>query len=133
MDSHEKIFFEIFMFFSIPQVIPALLNIMFAWSYHPNISTHCYKPSKVFREFEFPNCITLEDTCICHSLRRFSKFIDIDTLGQNNEKRGIGHVRTMDIVQHKGLRQTFTMGLNHIPLRPTHIHEVIQVILDTFL
>ena len=79
--------------------------------------------------------MTLEDTCICQSSRRFNKFIDIDTLGQNNEKRGIGHVRTMDmsIVQHKGLRKTLTMGLNHIPLRPTHIHEVIQVILDTFL
>lgn len=39
----------------------------------------------------------------------------------------------LSIVQHKGLRQAITMGLNHIPLRPTIIQEAIQVIHDTFL
>ena len=123
------------MFFSIPNVIPALLNIMFAWSYHPNISTYCYKPSMVFKDFEIQDCMTSEDTCICHSSRRFSKFLDQETSEENNEGNNRGHVRTMDIsiIQHKGLRQALTMGLNHIPLRPTIIFEAIQVIHDTFL
>lgn len=76
-----------------------------------------------------------QDMSICHSSRRFSKFLDQETSGENNEKGDRGHVRTMDIsiIQHKGLRQAFTMGLNHIPLRSTIIFEAIQVIHDTFL
>jgi hypothetical protein len=37
----KKFFSEIFMFLSIPQFIPALFNIMFAWTYHPNVSMLC--------------------------------------------------------------------------------------------
>ena len=131
----KRFFSEIFMLFSIPQVIPALLNIMFAWSYHPNISKYCYKPSMVFKEFEIPEESNLEDMCICRSSKRFYKFLDKETLDEHNEENDKGHVRTMDlsIIQHKGLRNAIQMGLNHIPLRPTIIHEAIQVIYDTFL
>ena len=131
----KRFFSEIFMLFSIPQVIPALLNIMFAWSYHPNMSTYCYRPGMVFKDFEIQDGLNIEDMCICHTSKRFNKFLDIDTMGEDNGMKERVHVRTMDIsiVQHKGLRQALTMGLNHIPLRPTAIHEAIQVIHDTFV
>ena len=131
----KRFFSEIFMFFSIQHVIPDLFNIMFAWSYHPNISTYCYKPSMVFKEFEIPDDMNLEDMCICHTSKRFNKFLDKDTMEENNTTKGRGHVRTMDIsiIQHRELRHAIAMGLNHIPLRPTVIHEAIQVIYDTFI
>ena len=132
----KKFFSEIFMFLSIPQFIPALFNIMFAWTYHPNVSMFCYRPSMVFKKFDVTKLNMEEDNCICHSAKRFSKFIDMDTSTCTNEgKRGCGHVRTMDlsIIQHKGLRHALKMGLNQIPLRPTLIHEAIQVVNDTFL
>ena len=132
----KKFFSEIFMFLSLPQFIPALFNIMFAWTYHPNVSMFCYRPSMVFKKFEIAKLNMVEDNCICNSAKRFSKFIDMDTSTCTNEgKREGGHVRTMDlsIIQHKGLRHALKMGLNQIPLRPTLIHEAIQVVHDTFL
>ena len=132
-----KTFFsEIFMLLSIPQFIPALLNIMFAWTYHPNVSMFCYKPSMVFKNFDISKLSMIKDNCICGSSKRFGKFIDEDTSTCTNEGEGHkGHVRTMDlsIIQHKGLRHALKMGLNQIPLRPTLIHEAIQVVHDTFL
>ena len=124
------------MFLSIPQFIPALFNIMFAWTYHPNVSMFCYRPSMVFKKFDIAKLNMVEDNCICQLSKRFSKFIDMDTSTCTNEgKRECGHVRTMDlsIIQHKGLRHALKMGLNQIPLRPTIIHEAIQVVHDTFL
>jgi hypothetical protein len=132
----KKFFSEIFMLLSIPQFIPALLNIMFAWTYHPNVSVFCYKPSMVFKRFDVSELNMMEDNCICNSSRRFNKFIDKETSTNNQEgKENNGHVRTMDlsIIQHKGLRHALKMGLNQIPLRPTLIHETIQVVFDTFL
>lgn len=45
------------------------------------------------------------------------------------------YVKTMDlsIIQNKRLRRAFKMILNHIPLRSTVVHEVLQVIVDTFI
>ena len=131
----KKFFSEIFIFLSIPQYIPALLNLMFAWTYHPNVSTYCYKPSMVFKYFDVSTLKDNMDNCICHTSRRFAKFLDKDT--SDNAREGIvgsGHVRTMDlnIIQHKGLRHAIRMGLNQIPLKPTIIHEAIQVVFDAF-
>ena len=39
----------------------------------------------------------------------------------------------LNIVQHKGLRHALRMGLNQIPLRPTILHDAIQVVFDAFL
>lgn len=132
----KKLFSEVFMFLSIPHFIPALFNIMFAWCYHPNMSVFCYKPGMVFKDFDIPELMAKEVKCICHSSNRLRKFIDPEAIDNNQEKEKMrGHVRTMDlsIIQHKGLRHALKMGLNHIPLRPTIIHEVIQVVCDTFI
>ena len=132
----KKFFSEIFIFLSIPQFVPALLNLIFAWTYHPNVSVYCYKPSMVFKNFDVSTLEDDKDNCICHSSRRFARFLDKDTSGKNGEGIGNkGHVRTMDlnIVQHKGLRHAIKMGLNQIPLRPTLIFEAIQVVFDAFL
>ena len=90
----------------------------------------------VFKYFDVSALKGNMDNCICHSSRRLSKFLDKEACEKTKE--GIennGHVRTMDlnIVQHKGLRHALRMGLNQIPLRPTVIHEVIQVVFDAFL
>ena len=132
----KKFFSEIFMLLSIPQFIPALFDIMFAWTYHPNVSMFCYRPGVVFKKFDISELNMVEDNCICNSAKRFSNFIDMDTSTCTNEgQRKCGHVRTMDlsIIQNKGLRNALKMGLNQIPLRPTLIHEAIQVVHDTFL
>ena len=132
----KRFFSEIFIFLSIPQFIPALLNLMFAWTYHPNVSMYCYKPSMVFKNFEVSMLKDNMDECICQSSRRFAKFLDKDTCGEVNMRLGYkGHVRTMDlnIIQHKGLRHAIKMGLNQIPLRPTLIFEAIQVVFNTFI
>ena len=132
----KKFFSEIFMFLSIPHFVPALLNIMFAWCYHPNMSTFCYKPGMVFKEFDISELMEKEVKCICHSSNRLRKFIDMEANNNDQEKETMsGHVRTMDIsiIQHKGLKHALKMGLNHIPLRPTVIHEAIQVVCDTFI
>ena len=124
------------MFLSIPQCIPALLNLMFAWTYHPNVSVYCYKPSMVFKNFDVSMLKDNLDNCICHSSRRFARFLDKEAYDMNRGEVGNkGHVRTMDlnIVQHKGLRHAIKMGLNQIPLRPTLIFEAIQVVFDAFL
>ena len=107
----KNVFFEIFIFLSIPHVIHALLKIMFIWSYHPNIFKYCYKPIKVFKEFEIHKILNLDELCICQSSKRFNKFFDNITLDGNNEEEGKGHVRTMDlfIIQHKGLKQVIQM------------------------
>ena len=132
----KKLFSEIFMLLSIPQYVPALFNIMFAWCYHPNMSVFCYKPGMVFKDFDISELMEKEVKCICHSSNRLRKFIDTEAIDNEQVVDGCkGHVRTMDIsiIQHKGLRHAIKMGLNHIPLRPTIIHEAVQVVCDTFL
>lgn len=79
--------------------------------------------------------LNLDELCICQSPKRFNKFLDNETLDENNKEEGKRHVRTIDlfIIQHEGLRQALQMRLNYIPLRSTVIYEAIQVIHDTFL
>jgi hypothetical protein len=132
-----KIFFsEIFIFLSIPQVVSALLNLMFACTYHPNVSVYCYKPSMVFKNFDVSILKNDMDNCICHSSRRFARFLDKETCGKSGEGlRNKEYVRTMDlnIVQYKWSKHAIKMSLHQIPLRPTFIFEAIQVVFDDFL
>ena len=44
----KQLFFEVFTQFSIPHLIPLLLNIMFAWKFLPNVYRFCYKHALVF-------------------------------------------------------------------------------------
>ena len=73
------------------------------------------------------------DTCICNSYKRLIQFLDPDTMDNTSGDLRM-HVRTMDtkIIHNHGLREAITLGLNHIPLRNTNIHEIVQVIVDTF-
>ena len=90
----------------------------------------------VFKYFDVSTINDSMNNCICHTSKRFAKFLDNDTCKIDREGvGGKGHVRTMDlnIIQHKGLRHALKMGLNQIPLKPTIIHEVIQVVFDAFL
>ena len=120
------------MFLSLPQYVPALFNLMFAWTYHANMATYCYRPGKVFKNFDVSTMKENLDMCIGKSSRRFHNFLDKNTCSNGMDK---GHVRTMDlnIILHKGLRHALKMGLNQIPLRPTIIHDAIQVVFDVFI
>ena len=130
----KKIFSEVFNHFSVPHFIPLLLNIMFAWSFLPNVSKFCYKPALVFKDFSVDLLMNGSYDCICNNSKRLKQFLDLDTIDiDGNDPRA--HVRTMDIkvIHNHSLREAITLGLNHIPLRNTNISETIQVVVDTFV
>jgi hypothetical protein len=129
----KQLFSEVFNHFSVPHLIPLLLNIMFAWNFLPNVSRFCYKPAMVFKDFHVSSLMNDSYECICNSSKRLVQFLDPDTRNENNiDPRA--HVRTMDtnIIHHRELREAMALGLNHIPLKNTNIREAIQVIADTF-
>ena len=132
----EEFFLKIFIFISILRFVHALFNIIFAWCYHPTMSVFYYKPCMIFKKnwnFKF---MEKKAKCICHSSNRLRKFIYPVAIDNEQEDESLkGHVRTMDlsIIQHKGLRHALRMWLNHILLRPTLIHDVIQLVYDIFL
>ena len=130
----KTLFSEVFNHFSVPHLIPLLLNIMFAWSFLPNVSKFCYKPALVFKDFCVNSLMNGSYDCICNNSKRLKQFLDCKTI-DDSQKDPRAHVRTMDtkIIHHHGLREAITLGLNHIPLRNTNIHEAIQVVVDTFL
>ena len=129
----KQLFSEIFTQFSIPHMIPLLLNIMFAWNFCPNVAKFCYRPALVFKDFSVNTLINDSCECICNSSKRLVQFLDTDTMDSNVDGTKI-HVRTMDtkIIHNHGLREAITLGLNHIPLRNTNIREAIQVVMDSF-
>jgi hypothetical protein len=130
----KKLFSKMFTHFSIPHVVLILLNLMFAWSFFPNVSRYCYKPAIVFKEFDVSLLINGTYTYLCNKAKRFYKFLNMETI--NDEMNSpMAHVRIMDtnIIHHLGLREAIALGLNHIPLRNTNIQEIIQVVMDTFM
>ena len=129
----KQLFAEVFTQFSMPHLVPLLLNIMFAWSFLPNVTKFCYRPASVFKDFNVKTHINDSFQCICNSSKRLMQFLDPDTMDNSNGNSKM-HVRTMDtsIIHNKGLRDAITLGLNHIPLRNTNVRETIQVIMDTF-
>ena len=128
----KKMFSDVLNHFSIPHFIPALLNIMFAWSFLPNVSKFCYKPALVFKDFSVDSLMNGSCNCICASSKRLGQFVDPETIDDSDPR---AHVRTMDtkIIHHHGLREAIYLGLNHIPLRNTNIQEAIQVVENTFV
>ena len=88
----KKFFAEIFILLSIPQYVPALFNIMFAWCYHPNMSVFCYKPGMVFKDFEIPELMEKEVKCICHSSNRLRKFIDPEAMDNEQENEALDKI-----------------------------------------
>ena len=130
----KQLFFEVFTQFSIPHLIPFLLNIMFAWNFLPNVSRFCYRPALVFKDFDVSAHMIGAYECICNSSKRLIQFLDPETIDDTNGDPRM-HVRTMDttIIHHYGLREVVTLGLNHIPLRNTNIREIVQVVTDILL
>ena len=118
-------------------LIPCLENIMFGWRYHEQFCSMVYRPAKVFRDFCF-NDDTFCSPCPCNSFKRFSKFLDLSTADKTPNKHIPSmtdvHVRTMDItiIRDNTLRENFRSGLNHIPLRQTLLHEVVETIIDAW-
>lgn len=118
-------------------LIPVLEDITFGWRYHEQFCSMVYRPSKVFRDFTFDND-TFKSPCPCNLHKRFSKFLDRNTAGltHNPQIPSITdvHVRTMDIgiVRDNILKENFRNGLNHIPLRQTLLHEVVETIIDAW-
>lgn len=85
--------------------------------------------------FSFIDLFDEEKQCLCSSAHRLRNFCDSLTLNETSSfaKSSI-HVCTMDsyIVQHKGLREALSQGLNHIPVRPTNIAEATTIMMDAF-
>ena len=118
-------------------LIPLLENITFGWRYHEQFRSLVYRPAKVFRDFTFDDN-TFRTPCPCNYPKRFAKYLDPNTaeISLNKQSSLITdqHVRTMDtmIIRDNTLRENFTSGLNHIPLRQTLLHEVVEVVLDAW-
>ena len=110
-------------------------GITFAWSYTDNLSTVFYKPASVFKKFSFVELLNEDYSCACSIAARLRKFCDPLIINETSSYAITSiHVRTMDlsIIQHSGLRDALSQGLNHIPLNPTKIGQAIAVIMDAF-
>lgn len=122
--------------FGLDSLIPNIADIRFAWRYHRNLAATLYRPSEVFKKFTFTQLLNPCDECSCLKVQRFKKFLDVSTLNEtSSHAKAQVHVRTMDvkIIQHTGLREAVSMGLNHVPLKPTDISVSIATALDAFL
>lgn len=119
------------------EYLPYLELITFGWRYHGQFCSLAYHPSAVFRDFVF-NEMTFKTPCPCNTIKKFAKFIDPLTTDStpNSQIPSITdkHVRTMDIdiIKDPMLKNNFKNGLNHIPLRKTLLHEVVDTVLDAW-
>lgn len=119
------------------ELIPHLENITFGWRYHEQFCSIAYRPAKVFRDFIFDDN-TFQSPCPCNSPQRFSAYLDPDTASVNPNVQIPSitdrHVRTMNtgIIRDRILKENFTNGLNHIPLRQTLLHEVVETVVNTW-
>lgn len=130
-----KLFKELLMFFHFSHLCSTVDEVTFAWSYSDNLSTVFYNPSAVFKTFSFADLLDKDQHCLCVTANRLKAFCDPLTVNESSSfSKTSMHVRTMDlsIVQHKGLRQALSQGMNHIPLRPSNIAEAIAIALDAF-
>jgi hypothetical protein len=130
-----KLFQELLIFFHFSHLCSFVDDITFAWSYTDNLSTVFYKPASVFKKFSFIELLSEDNSCACSSATRLRRFCDPLTINETSSYAKTGmHVRTMDlsIIQHKGLKDALSQGLNHIPLSPTKIGQTIAIIMDAF-
>lgn len=99
------------------------------------MTTEFYKPAFVFKNFSFVHLFDETNSCVCTSAKRLRRFLDPKTLQESSDFAPASiHVRSVDVdlIQHKTLRQAVSMGLNHIPLKPTELRVCISTILDAF-
>ena len=130
-----KLFQDLLIFFQFSHLCSIVDGITFAWSYTDNLSTVFYKPASVFKKFSFVDLLNEDNSCACSTAARLRKFCDPLTINEISSYATTSmHVRTMDlsIIQHNGLRNALSQGLNHIPLNPTKISQAIAVIMDAF-
>lgn len=133
-----QICMEALVHYGYDELIPSLENIMFGWRYHEQFCSMVYQPAKVFRDFCFDET-TFCSPCPCNAVKRFSKFLDPTTTGTSSSAQipsiTNSHVRTMDtaIIRDRSLKENFISGLNHIPLRQTLLHEVVETVTDAWI
>lgn len=126
-----QILLEMLLHFGLTEMV-SLEQIAFSWSYDQNLSSRFYKPSAVFKHFSFVNLFDISTSCVCHLAKRVAQFLDVKTATESAfGSKPCTHVRTADlgIVQHPLLRAALKLGLNHIPLRPTHFRDAINVVI----
>jgi len=131
----KQVFQEMMTHFGFSQLIPLVQELLFAWRYHDSVATLFYKPTHVFKNFNFTDLLDVSKPCVCNSARRQRRFLDPRTMLETTSGTAPEvHVRTVscDLLQHRDLRKAVTMGLNHIPLKPTAIGVCISTILDAF-
>ena len=132
-----KVYTECLIQFGCEQLTGALDEMMFAWRYHRNMASHVYRPSSVFKKFGFFDLLDEQHRNACLSSKRFAKFLDSRTRDeQSSHSQATIHVRTVDLklIHHRRLREALSMGLNHIPMRPTtSFATCIATILDGFM
>lgn len=132
-----QICMESLMYQGYDELIPSLENIMFGWRYHEQFCSMVYQPAKVFWDFYFEDDIFCSP-CPCNSFKRFSKFMDPTTAASSLSIEIPSltnvHVRTMDttIIRDQALKENFVNGLNHIPLRQTLFHEVVETVVEAW-
>jgi hypothetical protein len=130
-----KLFQDLLSFFHFSHLCSIVDDITFAWSYTDNLSTVFYKPSAIFKKFSFIDLLDQDNLCMCSSAKRLKSFCDPLTINETSSFVAPSmHVRTVDlsIIQHTGLRDALSQGLNHIPLRPTKIGEIIAIVMDAY-
>lgn len=128
-----KLFTSMLTEFHFEHLIPELQNIMFAWKYHDDLSMLLYKPSKVFKQFDFISLLDSSNLCACHTAKRFQRYIDPQTIEERSSFISADvHVRTTDvhIIQNLELRNAVGMGLNHIPVKPTSLSACLATTMD---
>jgi hypothetical protein len=129
-----QLFNEVLSHFSLNDQI-SIEHIAFCWFYDKNLSSRCYKPSEVFKNFSFVHLFDINTSCVCLSAKSAYHFLDPLTLSEYSDMcKPTCHVRTMDlqIVQHPLLRTSLQMGLNYIPLKPTLFRDAIKATTDAF-
>ena len=89
----------------------------------------------MFKHFTFIDLFDSTKNCLCSSAKRLKNFLDPKTLDELSSFAPAAlHVRTtnVNIIQHTDLKKAVSMGLNHIPLRPTAINLCMFTILEAF-
>lgn len=130
-----SIFISCLIKFGYDHLVPSVVDVIFAWCYHNNLTIILYKPAKVFKKFSFVYLMDPMSECSCLKIDKFYKFLSILTKAETlSYAKTQVHVCTTDvsIIQHFELQEATSMGLNHILLKPTNISISIVSILDAF-
>jgi hypothetical protein len=130
-----QLFHRVLCLFHFSHLCHILDDITFAWSYNESLAAALYRPASVFKKISFANLLNDSQQCACTHAQRLIGFCDPQTTNEVSRFSQSGlHVRTTDlrIIQHRQLRHALSQGLNHIPLRPTDIAQIVRIIMSAF-